>query len=112
MKCPNCNREIEDWRGECPHCKSKADSMGDVERTNADCLNIVANINLAIFIIASLYYWYNVLTGIYEIVNYGFDEINIFIINLICGLSLILVGFTIFFLLKTIIDIYYKVNKK
>lgn len=106
MKCTNCDREYEEWRAECPYCKGK--NMKDGERSNADCLNIIANINITLFIIASLYYFYNAFILLID----GYIEVMVIGINLVYGVSLLLVGFTIFFLLKTIVDIYYKTNKK
>lgn len=111
MKCPICNKEYEDWRAQCPYCKGKEKYATDGERSNADCLSVVANINLAIFIIASLYYFYNVFISLVELINYSYVEGITIGINLIYGVSLLLVGFTVFFLLKTIVDIYYKINK-
>lgn len=110
MECPNCKKEIEDWRAECQYCninfedyeKGKEKFKERTKKTNADVLNIIAIINLCLSIVGAL------IIGIY----YGvieYDEMNW--IGIITGIGVLLSGITLFFVLETIVDIYRKVEK-
>lgn len=82
------------------------------KRTNADCLNFMANLNIILSIIGAIAIWINFSTIKYKATSiYGstYSEINW--IGIIGGFAVLLGGFTLFFLLKTIVDIYYEVEK-
>lgn len=68
---------------------------------NADALNFMAVINIIISIVGAITVWS----------NFGetkYDETNWF--GIIGGLAILIVGFTQFFLLKTVVDIYDKMK--
>ncbi len=72
------------------------------KKTNADYLNFMANLNIVLSIIGTIAIW----------VNFGmteYDEFNW--IGIISGIAVLIAGFTLFFLLQTIIDIYEEVEK-
>lgn len=79
-------------------------------RTNADCLNFMANLNIILSIIGAIAIWVNFSTIKYTS-KYGstYSETNWWAI--IGGIGIIIAGFTLFFLMKTIVDIYYEVEK-
>ena len=69
---------------------------------NADALNFMAVINIIISIVGAITVWSNFGTTRYEETNW---------FGIIGGLAILIVGFTQFFLLKTVVDIYDKVDK-
>ncbi len=74
----------------------------DEEKTktkNADYLEKMAYVNVILFVIGA----------IYVIANSFVDEMNL--IGITIGIATLIVGFTLFFLLRTIVDIYRKVEK-
>ena len=77
---------------------------------NADWLGIIAVINLIIFIIVAIVIWVAPFIMEEEILFFE-DTGEINLINIILGLGILLSGFTQYFLLKTVQDIYYKVEK-
>lgn len=109
MKCPVCKEEVNEGENSCPHCKiiftdfdDKIDNEEDKiakGRTNADWLNSIANINLIISIIVSIITW----------VEFFDTTINWWGVVVIG--AILLSGVTLFFLLKTVVDIYNKVKK-
>lgn len=105
MKCSNCNTEIEDWRVECPKCKINIEKYNEGERkvaktTNADCLNLMATINIVLSIIGAITVW----------ANYGMTKYSDFNwIGIASGIGILIAGFTVFFLLKTVVDIHDKI---
>lgn len=101
MKCPVCKKEISELDEICPNCKTNFD---DYERNkkghtkevyegkvNADYLNIMAFINIILTFIGAI-----------AICIY-----NISILTIITAIGILIAGFTLFFLLRTIVDIYY-----
>ena len=66
---------------------------------NADYLEKMAYVNVILFVIGA----------IYVIANSFVDEVNW--IGIAIGIATLIVGFTLFFLLRTIVDIYRKVEK-
>lgn len=68
-------------------------------RTNADCLNDIANINLVLSIIGA----------VWILANSFIDKVNWMGITI--GIASLIAGTTLFFLLKTIVDIYWEVEK-
>lgn len=107
MKCTNCGKEIEDWRAECPYCKMNFEKNKQ-SSSNAKYLNIMANINLVICIIGAI----SIIISSIIYANEEYLEITEIIwIPLAIAISLTIGGFTIFFLLRTIIDVYRKVEK-
>lgn len=105
MKCPICKANIDELDEICPNCKTnfddyeknkniqqKRDSRDmDDEKVSADYLNIMANIDIMLTIISAI-----------AIFFYDFS-----IVNTVLAVTILISGFTIFFLLKTIVDIYY-----
>lgn len=123
MKCPVCKEKINELDEVCPNCKTKFD---DYERkygkreesTNANRLNVMANINIILSIIGAIAIWANFSTlevmtqSTYK--NYSSGYYTDTVINwygILGGLGVLIVGFTLFFLLKTIADIYWEVEK-
>lgn len=103
MKCPVCETKVSDLDTICPNChiqlyddntNKEDNNFSEREGKNADRLEIIANINLFIIILATIYYFYE-----------GFTNEAFYII---IGIGLLLSGLTIYFTLKTIVDIYYK----
>lgn len=74
------------------------DSQTRRRLTNADYLDIFSYINLVLFIIGALY----------VIINSFSDEINF--TGIIIGVICLATGITLFLLLKTIVDIYRKIE--
>ena len=108
VTCPKCGKEVEEWRAECPYCKinfekyEKNSGSNYIEdKTNAYYLNILAIINLVISIIGAIFILANYYKDYYDNVNW---------IGIIGGVAILIGGFTIFFLLKTVIDIFNKVK--
>ncbi len=124
MKCPVCKNKIKDiLADECPYCKTKFDDVKERkyktnynnEKCNADILNVFANINLIISIIVAIFIWIR-FSVIEKIGEYNFikgeyaktAEINWCAI--LGGIGIIFSGLTLYFTLKTIIDIFDKVD--
>ena len=108
VKCPKCGKDVEEWRAECPYCKINfekynRESGGNyvVNKDNAYYLNIFSIINLVISVVGAILVW----TNFYKDYN---DNINW--IGIIGGVAILIGGFTLFFLLKTIVDIFYKIK--
>lgn len=76
------------------------------KKTNADCLNAMASLNIVLSIIGAIAIWLNFSTIEYKS---GYSEANWY--GIIGGISVLVVGFTLFFLLKTVADIYWEVEK-
>lgn len=120
MKCPVCKAKINELDEICPNCKANFDDYEkgkkqyrEKERkTNADYLSIFSVINLIITIIGSIIIWINFSTTKivkeYSYISGNYTETIINWYGIIGGIALLIVGFTIFFLLRTIIDIYYE----
>ena len=110
MKCPICETEVSDYESKCPNCKidlyDDKENLNENVKDNADHLEILANINLVIFIASSIVCFCGVIT---EIIEYGSIENYVLLIT---GVSSLLVGFTLYYLLKTVADIYNKLNNK
>ena len=111
MKCTNCGKEIEDWRAECPYCKMNFEKNKQ-SSSNAKYLNIMANINLGACIVSALILIIPTLLDISKDINEYEIEEEFTWLPIGYAIRLLLVGFTTFFLLKTIADIYNKVSKK
>ena len=85
-------------------------------RTNADNLNVMANINIILSIIGAILIWANFGTqeirhkGSYWETGYTETVANWY--GILGGVAVLIAGFTVFFLLKTIIDIYFEVEKQ
>ena len=105
MKCPVCKTNVNELDEACTVCKTNFDDYErgkqkfreDEKRTNADCLNFMATINIILSIIGAIAVW----------VNYGvtrYDEFNW--IGIASGIGILIAGITLYFLLKTVIDIY------
>lgn len=112
MKCPKCDAEIEENVTNCPYCGSEVKELEkQEERTNADCLNFMANLNIVLSIISAIAVWVNFST-IEVIGRYTYEtttKTNWF--GIIGGFGILIAGFTLFFLLKTIVDIYNEVQR-
>lgn len=112
MICPKCDAQIQENSTECPYCNTTI-NQEKIQReeskktyTNADCLNFMSVINIVISIIGAIIVWANFSTITYA---RGYSETNWF--GVIGGLAILIVGFTQFFLLKTVVDIYDKEEK-
>lgn len=124
MKCPICKANVNELDEFCPNCKTsfddyeehKAKHTKEFKNTNADKLNVMANINIILSIIGAVCVWikfsntevlgkYNYITGEYA----KSTEINWY--GILGGAAILIAGFTLFFLLKTIDDIYWEVEK-
>lgn len=117
MRCPVCNEEISELDEKCPNCGIKFDDNMDFEetmeketsegsehqRTNADCLNTMANINVVVSIIISMIL---IFPNLVEVSNEPLAFIYI-ILGIVCLIS----GITLCFFFKTIVDIYRKVGE-
>lgn len=122
MKCPVCKENVNELNDTCPNCKTNFDEYEEhakkhekeVKSTNADRLNIMANISIAMSIIGAIAMLFCFSTiEITRKSTYGSGYYTDTVINwwgIIGAFSMIFVGFMIFFLLKTIVDIYDKVN--
>lgn len=80
------------------------DNQNENVKSNADHLETLAIINLVVFIITAIVCFYGVIP---EFIEYGSVENYIL---LIAGISSLLTGFTLYFLLKTVADIYNKLD--
>ncbi len=143
IKCPICNKNINELDEVCPYCKTDFDKLDGIDqkiklenkeenkeriqkmdfvlnervpnRTNADNLNVMANINIVLSIIGAILIWANFGTqeirhkGSYWETGYTETVANWY--GILGGVAVLIAGFTVFFLLKTIIDIYFEVEK-
>lgn len=127
IKCPVCKKEISELDEKCPYCHMNLDDViEDVEEpkiitgtndrriTSADCLNVMANINIILSIIGTILIWVNFGTteithkGTYFSSGYTENIANWY--GIFGGIAILIAGFTLFFLLKTIVDIYWEVE--
>lgn len=105
MTCTKCNNEISELDEKCPYCGEKFEdesktSKTDSIKTYADRLNTVANVNMILSVVAAMIIWFNLGINQYEELNwYG----------IVGGITILFGGYTLFLLLKTVVDIY---NKK
>ncbi|MCI8309112.1 MAG: hypothetical protein HFJ45_02650 [Clostridia bacterium] len=77
--------------------------------SNATCLNIMAYINVIVSIIGAIYILFNF--GIVKVESeYVGDYITTNSYGIAGAIAMLIASFTIFFLLKTIVDIYRKVG--
>lgn len=113
VKCPKCGGEVEEWSNECPYCKinlEKYNKGETINRNNAYWLNILAIINIVLSIIASITIFINYSTmeviEDYDYISGTYTETVINWIGIIGGIAVLITGFTIYFTLKTIIDIH------
>lgn len=77
---------------------------------NASYLNVMANLNLILSIIGSIIIFIK-FSIIKDMSIYGLEHNSINWIGIISGLGVLIGGFTLFFLLETIVDIYWEVEK-
>lgn len=78
--------------------------------SNATCLNIMAYINIILSIIGAIYVFFNF--GIVKVESeYLGDYITTNWYGIAGAIAMLIVSFTIFFLLKTIVDIHRKVGE-
>ena len=93
VKCPVCKKEISELDESCPYCHTIFDDITeeisetgrktenhekeiyDKKRTNADCLNFMANINIILSIIGAILIWANF--GTAEIISTSVNSIII-----------------------------------
>lgn len=102
MKCSICNEKVNRFDEICPNCKNH---LRENKRTNADKLEILAHINLIITIIGAVFVFINC-----SIVSIS-EEDTINWIGMLIGIGIIITGLTLFYLLKTIIDIYNEIDE-
>lgn len=95
------NQVIEEENEKSNMCNQKEHIMENATHVNA--LNVIAYINLVLSMIGA----------IFVLINYSKSDItDEFSIVGICGaIAIIIAGLTLFFLFKTIVDIYWKVEK-
>lgn len=122
MKCPVCKEKVNELDDICPNCKTNFDEYENYmsthskdKRSYADCLNFMANLNIMFSIVGAIAIWINFST-IEVSKNYVFSSghykdtvINWY--GIIGGIAVLFAGFTVFFLLKTIVYIYWEVEK-
>lgn len=111
MKCPVCGIKINVLDNKCPNCKTDLEQYEkNKSSNNAKYLGIFANINLIISIIASIYVWFNYSIIIIEkksdILIKTTSETIINWFGILGGFGILISGLTLYFLLKTVIDIY------
>ena len=136
VECPTCKKEINELDERCPYCntifedmieeteeikenikieKENEEYQEEKERTNADILNFMAVVNIIIFIVGAIIIWCNfATTEVFHKATYlreGYTETIVNWGGIIGGIAILIVGFTQFFLLKTVVDIYDKVAK-
>lgn len=134
VKCPVCGKDINELDESCPYCHIVFDDMiEEVEEmkeepeirkeqnsvnnneetiTNAKCLNFMANLNIILSIICAIVIWVNFSTIEYKTTSKyatSITEINWY--GIFGGFGVLIAGFTLFFLLKTVVDIYGEVEK-
>ena len=127
MKCPVCKERVNELDEVCPNCKTNFDeyeqhvktNTKEFKSTNADRLNVMANINIILSIISAIVVWVKfsklevVTQSTYK--NYSSGYYTDTVINwygIVGGIAILIAGFTLFFLLKTIVDIYSEVEKQ
>lgn len=113
VKCPKCGREVEEWAGKCPYCKTNFEKYNRGETSNrnhAYWLNIFAIINIVLCIIASIVIFINFSTSEivtdYSYISGSTTEAVTNWVGIIGGISVLILGLTQYFILETIIDIY------
>jgi len=116
MKCPVCNEEVSELDESCPHCQINfADFLrennrtNEKERTNADCLNTMANVNVVLSIIISAILIFPNLVEVSARIN-GYSIDSSALTAIVLGIVCLILGITLCFFLKTIADIYKKVE--
>ena len=114
VKCPVCKTKINELDEICPNCKTNLDEVGNKKKSNADILNFMANLNIILSIIGAIFIWVKFST-IEVIKKYTFTSgtytekvINWYAI--LGGVGILIAGFTLFFLLKKVADIYWEVG--
>lgn len=111
MVCPNCKVEVKDElikNGKCPFCEYKLQEnmaretsekikmhIGDI---HAKRLNMMANVNIVLSIIGAMIVLVSYFSEYYSL--------NIYVISIAIGI--LIFGFTQYYLLKTVVDIYNK----
>lgn len=119
MKCPVCKANVNELDEVCPVCKTNFDDYEkgkqkfkeEPKKTNADYLNFMAIINIVLSIIGAITIWVNFSTIEYTTTSkYATPVTDINWYGILGGIGILIIGFTVFFLLKTIIDIYDKVE--
>lgn len=113
MRCPVCKANVNELDEICPVCKTnfedyeraKENFKEEIKKTNADFLNIMAYINIILSIIATVIIWVNFSTIEYRS---GYTETNWY--GVFGGIGILIAGFTLFFLLKTVVNIYDKIE--
>lgn len=136
VECPTCKKQINELDEKCPYCNTIFEDMiekvekikenvkieeenekyrEEKERTNADYLNFMAVVNIIISIIGAITVWCNfATTEVFYKATYlreSYTETTANWGGIIGGIAILIVGFTQFFLLKTVVDIYDKVAK-
>lgn len=118
MKCPVCNEEVSELDESCPHCQinfadfekqNNKEEKSEKERTNADYLNTIANIIIVLSIISAIVLILPSLINLSYAINGYSTDFSAWLPAILGGICL-LSGVTLFFLLKTVVDIYRKVE--
>ncbi len=115
MKCPVCKANVNELDEVCPVCKANFDDYEkgkekfkeEPKKTNADYLNYMAIINIVLSIIGAIAIWVNFSTIEYTTTSkYATPVTEINWYGIFGGIAVLIAGFTLYFLLKTVIDIY------
>lgn len=118
MKCPICKANVNELADFCPNCKTNFDEYEkyskkhrkEGSRINADVLDFVANLNIVLTVISSIIIWFKFST-IETVSKYGTTTTEMNWYGIAGGFVILISGFTLFFLLKTVVDIYWEVEK-
>jgi len=124
MRCPICKEKVNELEDVCPNCKTNFEEYEKEKRkfrevsdgNNAERLNVMAYINLILSIIGAICIWINFskieVLGKYDYITGEYSkttQTNWY--GIFGGIGVIIAGLTLFFLLKTIVDIYWKVGE-
>ena len=123
MRCPICKEKVNELEDVCPNCKTNFEEYEKEKKfremsegSNADRLNIMAYINLILSIIGAICIWINFskveVVGKYNYITRDYAKSTVTNwYGIFEGIGVLIAGLTLFFLLKTIVDIYWKVEK-
>ena len=122
IKCPVCKKEISELDESCPYCNIVFNADNSVKenseygkKNNAYYLNIMAYVNIILSIAGAILIWINF--GTAEVahkstyLSSGYTETIANWYGIFGGVAVLIIGFTLFFLLKTIVDIYWEIEK-
>ena len=113
VTCKHCGKEVESWRTYCPNCNKKIRSDSEIKSNlHTISLNICANLMLILGILSTIAIFINfstikVLKSSSTLYTPIYDtQINWY--GILGGIGMLLATFTVYYLCKTVIDIYNK----